>query len=112
MEGSDREPLQVSCDEFISLVGYRPDLTLLSELQVHHCYATDGLMKVSAALLSSAGSGADCLAVEAPGPQTLVNPEPHLFVLGSKSYGRFSQYLMKNGIEQVDQVFSLLKENS
>ncbi|MCA8961302.1 MAG: NAD(P)-binding domain-containing protein [Planctomycetes bacterium] len=94
-------------DEVVSLTGYRPDRELLSELQVHHCYATDGLMKLSASLLSQ-NTGGDCLAVESAPSETLRNPEPGLFVIGSKSYGRFSQYLLRSGIEQVESIFSEL----
>lgn len=103
-DGSERT---IEVDEVLSLTGYRPDPRLLSELQVHHCYATDGLMKVSAHLLS-AGGGSDCLAVTSGGLETLRSPEPDLFVLGSKSYGRSSQYLLRTGIEQAEAVASEL----
>jgi hypothetical protein len=38
----------------------------------------------------------------------LHNPEPQLFILGSKSYGRDSRFLLKIGIEQIREVFSVL----
>lgn len=106
-------PSPVSHDEFdaiIAMVGYRPDPHLLRELQVHHCWATEGLMKVSAALLGAAGG--DCLAAPSPGPETIVNPEPNLFVLGTKSYGRSSQYLLRHGHEQVRHMIHALKSRS
>ena len=37
----------------------------------------------------------------APGPATLLNPEKGLLVLGHKSYGRGSAFLLKIGHEQV-----------
>ena len=47
----------------ITNVGYRPDTSLYQELQVHQCYATEGPMKLAAALLSSSGANSvDCLA--------------------------------------------------
>ncbi|MEM7261205.1 MAG: NAD(P)-binding domain-containing protein [Planctomycetota bacterium] len=94
-------------DEVISLTGFHPDAGPLAELQVHHCYATDGLMKVSASLLSQDGGG-DCLAVESASSETLRNPEPGLFVIGAKSYGRSSQYLLRTGMEQVEAIFDEL----
>jgi len=45
---------------------------------------------------------------EGHGPDTLVNPEPGSFILGSKSYGRNSQLLLRAGWEQVDPIFSLI----
>lgn len=102
LEDGQRRILEI--DHVISLTGYRPDPSLLRELQVHHCWASDGLMKLSAQLLTA--SGGDCLAVQTDPSQTLANPEPNLFVLGSKSYGRFSQYLLRSGHEQVEAVFS------
>ena len=33
-----------------------------SSLQVHYCYATEGPMKLAAALMAAGGGGGDCLA--------------------------------------------------
>lgn len=44
----------------------------------------------------------------APGAQTMINPEPGFFVIGMKSYGRGSAFLMKIGQEQVQLVMELL----
>jgi hypothetical protein len=41
-------------------------------------------MRLAAALLAAGGGGGDCLAQVAPGPATLVSPEPNFFVLGMK----------------------------
>ena len=101
----------VECDRVIANVGYRPDASLYQELQVHQCYASEGPMKLAAALLSASGAGSsDCLAQEAPGPQTLVNPEPNFFIVGMKSYGRGSKFLLRIGHEQVTMVQGLLEE--
>jgi hypothetical protein len=63
-------------------------------------------MNLSAALL---GAGGDCLAQEGHGVDTLVNPEPDFFILGAKSYGRNTTFLMRVGWQQVDEVFGLLE---
>ena len=42
------------------------------------------------------------------GVDTARTPDPGFFVLGAKSYGRNSQFLMRVGWAQVDEVFGLL----
>jgi hypothetical protein len=78
------------------------------ELQVHYCYASEGTMKLAAAIRGSAGAGGDCLAQVAHGPESLQNPEPDFFVLGAKSYGRNPQFLLSMGHQQVLDAFHLI----
>lgn len=99
----------VHVDEIVANVGYRPNNAIFEELQVHQCWATQGTMKLAASLLAASG-GADCLAQPSPGPELLKNPEPGFFVLGAKSYGRNSAFLLRVGYEQVDAVMQLLAE--
>jgi hypothetical protein len=93
-------------DRVIANVGYTPDTGLYRELQIHECYASLGPMNLAAALQKHAG--ADCLAVPAQGANTLKNPEPNYFILGAKSYGRNSNFLLRTGFEQVRDVFTLI----
>lgn len=93
-------------DRVLALVGYRPDLTMTRELQVHYCYASEGTMKLAAAIDNSGGG--DCLAQVAHGPESLRNPEPDFFVLGAKSYGRNPQFLLSIGHQQVRDAFQLM----
>lgn len=93
-------------DEVIGLCGYGPDNTIYRELQVHECYASRGPMRQAAALLGAAS--ADCLAQPAPSADLLRNPEPRFFILGAKSYGRHSGFLLQTGHEQVRALYSLL----
>ncbi|MCA9738453.1 MAG: FAD-dependent oxidoreductase [Gemmatimonadota bacterium] len=95
-------------DRIVSLTGSIGDAGLYRQLQVHECWATAGLMKLSAALLG-AGSSADCLDQGGHGIDALRSPEPDFFVLGSKSYGRNNTFLLKVGFEQVDDVFAHLR---
>jgi hypothetical protein len=95
---------EVLADRILSLTGYVGDHGLHRQLQVHQCYATEGPMKLSAALLGAAGG--DCLAQDSHGVETLKNPEPGFFLLGSKSYGRHTSFLMRSGFQQVDEVFA------
>ena len=55
-------------------------------------------MKLAATLM---GGGGDCLKQAVPGPATLCNPENDFFVIGMKSYGRGSAFLLRVGFEQV-----------
>jgi len=114
---SDADPYLVRtrqadmCEEFvvdrvIANVGYRPDRTLYEELQIHECFATGGPVKLAAALLGETSS--DCLSQAGHGPDTLRNPEPGFFILGSKSCGRDSRFLLKLGFEQIRDVFELI----
>ena len=98
---------RVEVDRILSLNGGVGDHSIYRQLQVHECYATCGPIKLAAALLAEGGGG-DCLAQAAHGPETLRNPEPGFFILGAKSYGRNSQFLMSLGWQQVDDVFASL----
>ena len=100
---------ELEVDRVLALNGGVGDASLYRQLQVHECYATAAPMKLSAALLAQSGEGpADCLGLAPPGPETLVNPEPGFFILGAKSYGRNSQFLLQVGWQQVDDAFSLI----
>src|SRR5262249_32863352 len=93
-------------DRLIANIGYSPDTLLYRELQVHECYASLGPMNLAAALLKH--GSADCLSIPAQGANTLKNPEPNFYILGSKSYGRNSNFLLRNGFEQIREVFTLI----
>lgn len=105
---TDGRQESVEVDRILALTGSVGDHLLYRQLQVHECYATSGPMKLAAALLGEAGGSADCLTQSSHGAETLVNPEPGFFLLGSKSYGRNSTFLMRVGWQQVEEVFGLL----
>ncbi len=97
---------EIAVDRILALNGGVGDHVLYRQLQVHECYATTGPMNLAAALLGEAG--ADCLTLGAHGPETLRTPEPGFFILGAKSYGRMSRFLLQAGWRQVDDVFGTL----
>lgn len=108
LETRDGERLE-QVDEVIATIGYEPDDSLYRELQVHECYASRAPMKLSAALLAASGAGgADCLDLGGFGPEVLQNPEPRFFILGAKSYGKTSAFLLRTGYEQVRVVMGLI----
>jgi len=93
-------------DQIIANVGYRPDHTIYEELHIHLCYASGGPMKLAAALLGQ--NSPDCLDQTSCGPQTLINPEPNFYILGAKSYGRNSNFLVSVGLQQIREVFTII----
>ena len=99
-------PGSYTFDRIVANVGGRPDAFLYRELQVHECYATEGPIKLAAAVLGN--RSADCLDVATGGAELLVNPEPNFYVLGAKSYGRSSQFLFSTGLEQIRQLFTII----
>src|SRR5215211_1444842 len=92
---------ELEVDRVLALNGGVGDASIYRQLQVHECYATAAPMNLSAALLAQGGGGGDCTAVAPLGPDTLLNPEPGFFILGAKSYGRNSQFLLRIGWQQV-----------
>ena len=63
-------------------------------------------MKLAAALQSS--NSGDCLVQMSHGPQSLTSPEPDFYILGAKSYGRNSNFLVAIGLEQIRDLFTLI----
>ncbi len=104
-DGERTEPF----DRVIANVGYEPDDAPYRQLQVHECYASRAPMKLAASLLAATAEAAgDCLKLGGFGPDVLVSPEPGFFILGVKSYGRNSAFLLGTGHEQVRDVFRLI----
>lgn len=108
LRGEAGEVKTLLVDRILSLTGAVGDHSIYRQLQVHECYATSGPMKLAAALLGESSS--DCLAQTSHGPETLRNPEPDFFILGSKSYGRNTSFLLRVGWQQVDEVMELLAQ--
>ena len=115
-----RGRFELSADVLVAHVGFRPDTSVARELHVHHCYASEGPMKLASSLLAArvaakgggaGGGGGDCLKQATPGPEQLVTPEPRFFVLGAKSYGRNSAFLLKLGHAQAEAVVQLLQKD-
>lgn len=109
LEGDREQAVEV--DRVLALVGYRPDLEMTRELRVHHCYESEGPMKLAAAIQAAGGgigSGGDCLAQVPHGPASLETPEPGFYVLGAKSYGRNPGFLLAIGHQQARDALALI----
>jgi thioredoxin reductase len=96
----------VECDQILIACGYGPDNSIYRELRIHECYGSRAPMKLAAAL--DASGAADCLTTPAFGADVLENPEPDFYILGNKSYGRHSTFLLETGFKQVADVVSKL----
>ncbi len=70
---------RIEVDRVLSLVGYRPDLSLFRELQIHLCYASEGPMALAAAILAAQSkdpaAAQGCLGQVSHGPETLKTPD-------------------------------------
>jgi hypothetical protein len=110
LPGGGRGRRRERFDRIVANVGYRPNRSLYEELQVHECYASQGPMRLAAALMGEAS--ADCLAQTSHGPDTLRSPEPNFFILGAKSYGRNPSFLIRLGLAQVREMFQILEDDA
>jgi len=97
---------EIPCDQVIANVGYHGDRSIFEQLQVHECYASGAPMKLAATLAGQTSS--DCLQQVSTGVDTLVTTEPDFYVLGGKSYGRDSRFLVSRGLDQIRELFGLI----
>jgi hypothetical protein len=108
--GHDRHTT-IRSDQVVALVGYGPDNGLYEPPQLDPSYATGGPTKLAAALLGE-GDADRLTAGKAVTSDTLPNPQPDFYVLGAKSYGANSNFLMRAGHEQVRNAFRLIAGGS
>jgi thioredoxin reductase len=95
---------EIEVDEIIALTGFRPNLVILRELTAEFSGISEGVSGLYRALTNIT----DCLAKIDIKPQALQTGEPNFFVVGIKSYGRNSGFLLKSGIDQLEAIFSML----
>lgn len=92
-------------DEIVCATGQRPDLSLTSELRVRldaSLESTEALGPLIDPNLHSCGT------VRPHGHRELAHPEPGLYTVGVKSYGRAPTFLMATGFEQVRSVVAAI----
>jgi hypothetical protein len=100
------QPHVEEVDQILVATGFGPDNSIYRELQVHECWSTRAPMKLAAAIEGSA----DCIGGPNVGADALENPEPDFWILGNKSYGRSSNFLLEAGYRQVADVIARLAE--
>ncbi|MGC5078385.1 NAD(P)-binding domain-containing protein [Agrococcus sp. DT81.2] len=88
-----------------ALTGFRPDLSILSEVRLAIDPALDSVAGLAAEIDPNVHS---CGTVAATGAAELAQPESGLFIIGAKSYGRAPTFLALTGYEQVRSVVAEL----
>ena len=92
-------------DEIIAATGFRPELTLTSELRLD----LDPVVEAPRALAPLIDPNVhSCGTVPPHGVEELSHPEPGYYAVGMKSYGRAPTFLMMTGYEQVRSVAAAL----
>jgi N-acetylglutamate synthase-like GNAT family acetyltransferase len=92
-------------DQIVCATGQRPDLSLTSELRVKldpWLESTEALGPLIDPNVHSCGT------VRPHGHRELAHPEPGLYTVGVKSYGRAPTFLMTTGFEQVRSVVAAI----
>jgi thioredoxin reductase len=86
---------ELEVDRIIANVGYRPDYSLLRELHLQPAATSESTL-------------AQGPPEQAPNPERLLTAEEHFYVLGAKSYGRDSRFLITDGLRQIRDLFTLI----
>lgn len=88
-----------------ALTGFRPDTSILREVRIDLDGALDAVAGIASEIDPNIHS---CGSVGATGARQLAQPEPGLFIVGAKSYGRAPTFLALTGYEQVRSVVAHL----
>ncbi|KSU76050.1 Pyridine nucleotide-disulphide oxidoreductase [Pseudarthrobacter enclensis] len=95
----------VEVDRVIPATGFRPDLSILSELRLDLDPAVEAPKALGPLIDPDFHS---CGTVPAHGAKVLAQPEKDLYLAGMKSYGRAPTFLMATGYEQVRSIAAVL----
>lgn len=99
------ESQTVAVDKLVVATGLRPDLSALSEVRLDLDPALDCPRALAPLIDPNIHS---CGTVRPHGAAELQQPEPGLFIVGMKSYGRAPTFLLATGYEQVRSVAAFL----
>lgn len=92
-------------DHAVVLTGFRPDLSFLSEMRIELDPILQAPVKVAPSIDPNMHS---CGSVSPHGAAELAHPEPDLYIVGMKSYGRAPTFLAMTGYEQVRSIAAAL----
>src|SRR5699024_5241410 len=87
---------RLEVDLLIPATGFRPDLSILSELRLALDPAVDAPAQLGPLIDPEFHS---CGSVEPHGEKLLAHPDPGFYIVGMKSYGRAPTFLMATGYE-------------
>ena len=99
---------QYNFDTIVALTGYRPDTAVFSELQIELCKATEAT-RAMGKWMTNLGA-IDAVEQTLPGADVLQTGEAQFFILGSKSFGRNSNFLLSLGLEQIRAAFAVIAD--
>ncbi len=94
-----------AADHVVVLTGFRPDLSFLSEMRIELDPILQAPVKLAPEIDPNLHS---CGSVSPHGAAELAHPEPDLYIVGMKSYGRAPTFLAMTGYEQVRSVAAKL----
>ena len=100
-----RGDTRLEVDLLVPATGFRPDLSILSELRLALDPAVDAPVQLGPLIDPEFHS---CGSVEPHGEKLLAHPEPGFYIVGMKSYGRAPTFLMATGYEQVRSIAAAL----
>lgn len=92
-------------DVLVPATGFRPDLSVLSELRLDIDPAIEAPSQLGPLIDPEFHS---CGSVEPHGERMLAHPETGFYIVGMKSYGRAPTFLMATGYEQVRSIAAAL----
>ncbi|KFL35483.1 FAD-dependent oxidoreductase [Arenimonas donghaensis] len=92
-------------DEIIAATGFRPDLSLLSEVRLSVHAGTQSPTALAPLIDPNQHS---CGSVRPHGAEELRHPDDGIYIVGMKSYGRAPTFLLLTGYEQVRSVTAAL----
>jgi len=95
----------IEIDELVVATGLRPDLSILGELRIDLDPALDCPRALAPLIDPNEHS---CGTVRPHGAAELAQPEPGLFIIGMKAYGRAPTFLLATGYEQARSVAAYL----
>jgi N-acetylglutamate synthase-like GNAT family acetyltransferase len=105
LDGNGQPMLVGGIDEIVCATGQRPDLALTGELRVK----LDPWLESAEALGPLIDPNLhSCGTVRPHGHRELAHPEPGLYTVGVKSYGRAPTFLMATGFEQARSVVAAI----
>jgi thioredoxin reductase len=87
-----------AADQVVVCTGFRPDLSILSEMRIELDPILQAPIKLAPSIDPNMHS---CGSVLPHGAAELAHPEPDLYIVGMKSYGRAPTFLAMTGYEQV-----------
>ena len=92
-------------DEIVASTGFRPELSMLSELRIALDHGTQAPVALAPLIDPNQHS---CGSVRPHGAEELKHPDANVYIVGMKSYGRAPTFLLLTGYEQVRSVVAAI----